>query len=102
MASAVMGIACRMEVAHLGGRVLRVAFGDGLVRELDRAGALSGVLALIGDDRVFPAEVVDRVTRTVAWPVGVDLDPDVLHGDQPPASGSAPTGTREYRRVPAR
>ena len=34
-------------VEHLGGRTLRVGFSDGLVRELDFAGKLPGVLAAI-------------------------------------------------------
>src|SRR5690606_269303 len=33
------------DVEHLGGRVLRVVFADGLVRELDFEGALPGVLS---------------------------------------------------------
>jgi hypothetical protein len=30
---------------------------------------------------------VDSPTGTICWPNGVDLDPDVLHGDADPASG---------------
>jgi hypothetical protein len=41
------------DVEHLGGRVLRVVFADGLVRELDFSGALPGVLSVIDDDAVF-------------------------------------------------
>lgn len=91
-----------IEVEHLGGRVLRVVFSDGLVRELDFAGALPGVLAIIDDDDVFPNVTVDAVARTVTWPEGVDFDPDVLHGDQAPASGTGPKLLREHHREPAR
>ena len=70
-------------VEHVGGRVLRVTFSDGLVRELDFAGTLAGVLALIGDDATFAEARVDSVAGTVCWPNGIDLDPDVLHGDAP-------------------
>lgn len=91
-----------IEVEHLGRRVLRVTFDDGLVRELDFAEALPGVLAIIDDDDVFPTVTVDRVARTVAWPAGVDFDPDVLHGDQAPARGTGPRVIREYHREPAR
>jgi hypothetical protein len=91
-----------MEVEHLGGRVLRVVFSDGLVRELDFAGTLPGALAIIDDDDVFPNVTVDVVAGTVAWPEGVDLDPDVLHGDHAPASGTGPRLLREHHREPAR
>ena len=67
-------------VDHVGARTLRVTFSDGLVRELDFAGTLTGVLAALDDDAVFPMAAVDPVARTVCWPVGIDLDPDVLHG----------------------
>lgn len=89
-------------VEHLGRRVLRVTFDDGLVRELDFADALPGVLAIIDDDDAFPSVTIDQVARTVTWPAGVDLDPDVLHGDQAPASGTGPKVLREYHREPAR
>jgi hypothetical protein len=89
-------------VESLGGRVLRVTFTDGLVRELDFAGALPGVLGIVDDDEVFPAAAVDEVAGTVSWPVGIDLDPDVLHGDFEPASGTRPRVVREYRLQQAR
>jgi hypothetical protein len=50
-------------------------FSDGLVGDLDFAGALPGVLAIIDDDDVFPTVTIDPVARTVAWPEGVDVDP---------------------------
>ncbi len=85
------------DVEHLGGRVLRVTFSDGLVRELDFAGALFGVLATIDDDVTFAEAAVDSVAGTVCWPNGIDLDPDVLHGDQHSASAVQPHVLREYR-----
>lgn len=91
-----------VDVEHLGGRLLRVTFSDGLVRELDFTGALPGVLAVVDDDETFAAVTVDAVARTVAWPVGVDLDPDVLHGSQRSATSTRPELRREYRREPAR
>jgi hypothetical protein len=90
------------DVEHLGGRVLRLVFADGLVRELDFAGALPGVLSAIDDDDVFPTVTVDPVARTISWPAGIDFDPDVLHGDQDPASGVGPKLVREYHGEPAR
>lgn len=85
------------DVEHLGGRTLRVVFSDGLVRELDFAGQLPGVLAMIDDDDVFAQAAVDSVAGTVSWPVGVDLDPDVLHGDAAAAPAVQPRVVREYR-----
>lgn len=36
-------------------------------------------------DRTFFRPVrVDEQTDTITWPNGIDLDPDVLHGDYPP------------------
>jgi Protein of unknown function (DUF2442) len=89
-------------VEHVGGRVLRVVFADGLIRELDFTGVLPGVLSGIDDDDVFPTARVDPVARTVSWPIGVDFDPDVLHGDHVPASGIGPKLVREYHGEPAR
>ena len=85
------------EVEHLGGRVLRVVFSDGLVRELDFAGVLPGILASIDDDTMFATVEVDRVAGTICWPNGIDLDPDVLHGDRTPASTQRVRVVREYR-----
>ena len=85
------------EVEPLDGRVLRVVFSDGLVRELDFAGVLTGVLASIDDDEQFAAAAVDPVAGTVGFPNGIDFDPDVLHGDADPAAGLQPVLVREYR-----
>ena len=87
-------------VDHVGARTLRVTFSDGLVRELDFMGTLTGVLAALDDDAVFPMARVDSVTRTVCWPDGIDLDPDVLHGDHDPASPFRPRVVREYQLRP--
>jgi hypothetical protein len=85
------------EVTVTGARQLRVVFSDGLVRELDFAGVLVGVLAVIDSDEAFAAAGLDMVGGTVSWPQGVDLDPDVLHGDAAPASANSPRLVREYR-----
>jgi len=80
------------QVEPLAERWLRLTFGDGAVHEVDLARLLQagGVFASIRDDReVFEAVAVDREFGTVVWPGDVDLDPDVLRGDHPPASGGA-------------
>lgn len=97
-----MGALARVrEVEVIGNRSLRITFTDDLVRELDLASILTGVLAALDSDDAFAAVRVDAVAGTVCWPGGVDLDPDVLHGDRPAAS---PAGTprliRQYRLEP--
>lgn len=87
-----------VEVVALKGVQLRLTFSDGLVRELDLDPVLrGGVLEDVRDPAVFREVRVDEVAGTIAWPNGVDLDPDVLHGDYAPASGQAATVIREYR-----
>jgi hypothetical protein len=85
--------ASRTRITHaepLHDRWIRLTFGDGAVHELDLAGLLEvgGAFASIRDSReLFQAVAVNREFGTVEWPGGVDLDPDVLRGDHPPASG---------------
>lgn len=77
-------------VKTLSGHWLRLTFADGAVHEVDLGPVLEagGVLSAIRDDRsLFEAVSVDPETQTIAWPGGVDLDPDVLRGDFAPASG---------------
>ena len=59
-------------------------------------------MSTIDDDTVFAGVSVDVRTGTLSWPNGIDLDPDVLHGDHPAASGRTPTVLREYRLEQAR
>ena len=76
----------------LDGRRVRLTFGDGAVHEVDLADLLQagGVFAEIRDDsELFRAVTVNREFGTREWPGGIDLDPDVLRGDQAPASGPA-------------
>ena len=80
------------EVEPLAECWLRLTFADGAVHEVDLAGVLrtGGVFAQIRDNRdVFESVTVDREFGTVVWPGDVDLDPDVLRGDELPASGAA-------------
>jgi len=73
-------------------RWLRLAFGDGAVHEVDLAETFSagGVFADIrDDDEVFRAVTVDQEFGAIVWPGDIDLDPDVLRGDQPPAAGNS-------------
>ena len=86
-----------VSVEHLGGRVLKPVFTDGLVRELDFEDALPGILAEVDDDEMFSTAAVDPIAGTLTWSTGVDFDPDVLHGDQVAASAHQPRLLAEYR-----
>lgn len=87
-----------LDVEHLGQYRLRLTFSDGLVRELDFDGVLQGgVFEPLADPEFFGRVSVDENVGTIAWPNGVDLDPDVLHGDFDPASGRQPVVLRQYR-----
>lgn len=77
-------------VEPLEGHRVRLAFADGAVHEVDLTAVLArgGVFSPIRDDRAtFEAVHVDHESGTIAWPGDVDLDPDVLRGDEEPASG---------------
>jgi hypothetical protein len=92
-----------LEVEHLGEYRLRLTFSDGLVRELDFAGVIrdrGGVFEPLGEPAFFAQVAVDSIAGTIAWPNGVDLDPDVLHGDHEPASGRPATVLKQYRLHP--
>ena len=84
-------------VDHLGARILRVEFTDAVVREIDFAGALPGILATIDEDDVFSTVSVDQTAGTASWPNGVDLDPDVLRGIETAAAPGQGRLLREYR-----
>ncbi|MGY9075377.1 MAG: DUF2442 domain-containing protein [Acidimicrobiales bacterium] len=84
-------------VEHLGARLLRLVFTDGLVRELDFDGALPGILAQVDTDEMFPTAHVDPVAGTLTWATGADFDPDVLHGEEAAASALQPKLVSEYR-----
>jgi hypothetical protein len=87
-----------VEVEPLGEYRLRLTFSDGLVRELDFAGALEGeALEPLRSPAAFSKVSIDKVAGTIVWPNGVDLDPDVLHGDHEPASGRPASVLNQYR-----
>ena len=85
--------ASRTTIVHvepLAERWLRLSFGDGAVHEVDLAETFraGGVFAAIRDhDDIFGAVAVDQEFGVIVWPGDVDLDPDVLRGDRPSATG---------------
>ncbi len=73
-------------VAVIRPHTMRLLFSDGVVRDiLYRPGRASGSLLRPLDDPSYFALVrVDPEAGTVVWPNGLDLAPEVLHGDHPP------------------
>lgn len=80
------------DVQPLDGYRLRISFNDGVVREVDFGPQLEladGTLAeALRDPTYFRQVRVDRDSRTIVWPNGLDPDPEVLHGDDEPAQPS--------------
>ncbi|MCP3938890.1 MAG: DUF2442 domain-containing protein [Actinomycetia bacterium] len=70
-------------VEHIGGHRLRLTFTDGLVGDLDLAtkfeGPLGPAFGPLRDVSYFATVAVDDELRTIIWPNGADLAPDVLH-----------------------
>lgn len=70
------------EVEPLDDHRLRVAFNDGVVREVDCSFLLRGKLGEpLRDPAYFRQVRVDDEARTVVWPNGLDPAPELLHGD---------------------
>jgi hypothetical protein len=74
---------------------LRLQFDDGSERVVDLGDVLWGPMAEpLRDPDYFRRVRVDDELRTIVWPNGFDLDPDVLHGDFEPASPPGPVARR--------
>jgi Protein of unknown function (DUF2442) len=73
---------------------LRLTFDDGSERVVDLADELWGPMGEpLRDPAYFRQVRVDAELRTVVWPNGFDLDPDVLHGRR--SHDLAPAATRQ-------
>ncbi len=78
-------------VQPLAGYRLRVAFNDGVERDVDCAFLLHGTLGEpLRDPEYFRQVRVDDEARTVVWPNGLDPAPELLHGDCEPAVPEGP------------
>lgn len=85
------------QVEHLGALRLRLTFTDGLARDVDFGDALGeSVFEELREPTYFSQVTIDPITGTVTWPNGIDFDPDVLHGDHPPANGQGPRVISEH------
>jgi hypothetical protein len=67
---------------------VHVHLTDGTERDLDLSPYLWGpVFEPIAADRaLFEQVYVDEISKTLTWPNGADIDPDVLVGGEQPAS----------------
>lgn len=82
------------EAEPLEGHQLRLRFDDGSERIVDLTGVLWGEMGEpLRDPKYFQLVRVDPELRTVVWPNGFDLDPDVLHGDYDPLPRPEPRHT---------
>lgn len=70
-----------VEVLH--DHVVRLGFSDGCVGDLDLAPRLRGPIfePLMKDYDLFRQARADHDLRTIAWPNGADMAPEVLHAE---------------------
>jgi hypothetical protein len=76
-----------VSVKIVGHRSLELRFADDTERVVDLAMFLTNPLMrrVRDDDEYFAQVRIDPECRTIMWPDGEDLAPDVLHGDGQPA-----------------
>jgi hypothetical protein len=78
------------DVRPLEGHWVRLWFTDGVVKDVDLGEALAGggiFDPIYRDRQVFEQVQVNPESRTIEWPGGIDLDPDVLYGTFEPEGG---------------
>jgi integrase len=81
-------------VVPLADYTLRLTFDDSSERVVDLADELWGAMGEpLRDSAYFRQVHVDPELRTIVWPNGFDLDPDVLHGHR--SHDLAPAATRQ-------
>jgi hypothetical protein len=71
-------------VKHIDNYVLALTFADGVQAEVDFADKVigrGGVFAPLQEVAYFAQVKVDPEAKTLVWPNGVDLDPDVLYSE---------------------
>lgn len=75
-----------MGVAVIRPFVMRLLFDDGVVRDIRYAvhEGQGSLLEPLRDATYFAQVRVDPEAGTVVWPNGLDLAPEVLHGDYQP------------------
>lgn len=88
-------------VEVLGGYRLRVAFDDGLRREIDLEEVLEGELyGPLRERSLFEKVAIDPEVQTIVWPNGADFDPATLH-DWPTHEAGMKELARSWALAPA-
>ncbi len=74
-------------VTPISGFLVRLEFTDGTAREVDLEKYLRGPIfePIRTDPARFREVTVEPGARTISWPNGADIDPDVLYFDLEPA-----------------
>lgn len=87
-----MRLVAVISVKLLGGFEVELTFDDGFVRRIDLDPYLHGPIfqPLRDDPAYFRLARVDPELRTICWPNGADIDPEVLRYLLPPASWDQP------------
>lgn len=68
-------------VTHVSGYQLRLAFNNGIEKDVDLTGELHGeVFEPLRDPQVFRRVQVNAETGTIEWPNGADFAPEFLFG----------------------
>ena len=76
-----------MKAKHVHDYVVEFTFGDGSVRQIDLERYLWGpAFEKVRDPEYFRRFKIDRESRTIVWPNGADIDPDVLYLGLTPAA----------------
>lgn len=73
-----------VHVRHIKDYILELTFTDGTTGQLDFARRIvgrGGVFIPLQDIDFFKQVQVDPEAKTLVWPNGVDLDPDVLYNE---------------------
>lgn len=67
-------------VRPVGGHVIEAELTDGSTRRIDLDPWIGGAVfaGVRASQTAFDQVFVDPISRTIAWPGGLDLDPDVL------------------------
>jgi hypothetical protein len=74
---------------------LRIAFDDGVVREINFEPVLEGPMyGMLRDEELFKQVRIDAEVHTLVWPNGADFDPETLYNwpkyaDEMKANGRA-------------
>ena len=90
---------CRVtSFAIIGPFTLKVAFDDGLCREIDFSPILRGELyGPLRDLRLFEQVRLDAEVHTLVWPNGADFDPATLH-DWPSQVGEVANAVEHWQQ----